>query len=151
MIQLNKIRVSDCASIVRAIYAEETNAFLNQYHQEAGNGLDICVATTVANIGSSRFFRVENEHGALVGFFVTDNKNGTDVMPSFHVRATYRTSEYLKAFWQLVTDTFNNDFYTSVGVNNYAALQHLIKNDFIVLNKLETNGTNFIILKKSIP
>ena len=150
MIALRKIRVNDYAPIVRAIYAEETPEFLNQYHQQAGNGLDACVDNTVTTISTSRFFKVEDESGALVGLFATENINGTDVMPSFHVRKIYRTSEYLQAFWQLVTETFNNSFLTSVGAINYPALTHLLKNDFEVVNQLQYDGKNWMILKKYI-
>lgn len=148
MTTLRKIRVNNCASVVRAIYAEETPEFLNQYHQQAGNGLDACVDTTVNNIGDSRFFKIENEHGALVGFFAVDHINQTDVMPSFHVRKIFRSAEYLQLFWQLISDTFNNDFFTSVGVANYPALAHLLKNDFVVVNNLQYDGKDFVILKK---
>lgn len=146
MPDLSKVRVGDFAPIVRAIYAEETDAFLNQYHQQAGNGLDACVNTTVANIGESRFFKVENEFGALVGFFTTAYVNENYVMPSFHVRATFRTPEYLAAFWGLVRDTFDNNFLTSVGVQNYKALNHLLKNSFEIVNDFVYEGKDFVIL-----
>lgn len=148
MITLRKIRTNDVAAIVRAIYAEETFEFLNYLHQEGGNGLDACVNTTVKNIGKSLFYRVENESGALVGFFTADNIEGKEVMPSFHVRQIYRSSTYLGAFWDLITDTFANSFYTSVGSVNYKAYDHLILNGFEVVNNLEYNGKNFIILLK---
>lgn len=151
MVKLRKIRVNDFEPVVRAIYAEETPAFLNQYHQSAGNGLDACVATTVLHIGNARFFRIENEYGSLVGFFTSQRINDTDIMPGFHVRnGPFRTAEYLEAFWALVTETFNNDFYTSVGAANFPALSHLVRNDFTVVNNLEYDGKDFVILRKSI-
>lgn len=147
MITLRKIRVNHIEPIVRAIYAEETPEFLGQYHQQAGNGLDACVQTTVDNIGNSLFFKVENDAGALVGFFTSDSLNGQDVMPSFHVRKIFRSTEYLQSYWKLIRDTFNNSFFTSVGVANYPALQHLLKNDFEVVNQLQSDGKDFVILK----
>jgi hypothetical protein len=148
-VTLRKIRVGNFEPVVRAIYAEETPAFLNQYHQSAGQGLDVCVTTTVTNIGTSRFFKIENQSGALVGFFTADTIDGKQVMPSFHIRATFRTPEYLAAFWDLVRDTFDNDFYTSVSAANFPALSHLVKNDFKVVNNLEYNGTNWVVLRTS--
>jgi hypothetical protein len=150
MITFRKVRVNDFAPVVRAVYAEESADFIDKYHHEAPNGLDACIAVTVANIGASRFFKVESTDGVLVGFFVTDKIDGKDVMPSFHVRKIFRSVEYLQEFWKLITDTFNNDFFTSVGVENYPALQHLLKNDFQVVNNLEFEGKQFLILKRFI-
>lgn len=150
MITLRKVRVDDIEPIVRAIYAEETEAFLNQYHQQGGNGLDACVFKTVENIGIDRFFKIENEHCALVGFFTTGSENGIDAMASFHVRQIFRSSEYLQAFWNLIQETFNNTFFTSVGAANMPALAHLLKNDFTIVNKQEYEGKNFLILKSPI-
>lgn len=151
MVNLHKIRVNDIEPIVRAVYAEETNEFLFKLHHE-GNGLDACVAKTVENVSDSRFFRIENEFGALVGFFsVADDGNGNQFMPTFHVRpGPFRTPEYLAAFWQLVKTTFNNQLYTSVGVDNYKALNHLLKNDFEVVNNIEYEGKDFKILRSPI-
>lgn len=132
---------------MRAIYAEETPEFINEFHEEGANGFDACVKGTVDNIGTSKFFKVETEDGVLLGFFTTDHIDGIDIMPSFHVRRIFRVPEYLQVFWNLIRDTFNNDFFTSVGTANYKALQHLLKNDFEVVNHLEYKGKDFAVLK----
>ena len=148
MPQLRKVLSKDRETLVRSAYAEDLD-LLNKYHQSAGQGLDVCVADTLDAIQpTTRFFKIENEFGAYVGFFgfalpIEDQW----VLEGFHLRNQFRTPEYKKAFWDLISDTFNNEFYTSTGANNTRAINHLLNNDFTIINTIDYRGKNFVILK----
>lgn len=148
MATLFKILESDRERIIRACYAEDPD-LINLYHQGAGNGLDSCVQITLDNTDtSSNFYKVETDTGALMGYFAQALPVGDIwVLNGFTVRQHFRTPEYLEAFWELVRSTFENEFYTSVSENNLRGLNHLLKNNFIIVNKTVAYGKIFIILK----
>lgn len=147
-IVLNKIWTKNYEPVVRAIYGDDIE-FLNKYHQSAGQGLDIAVADTMANITkTSRFFKVETTLGALVGFFVmADPIDDKLVLEGFHIVKVFRTPKYLEAYWELVRQSFDSDFYTSVSENNIKAAAHLLKNSFQIVGPTEYNGKKFVIFK----
>jgi hypothetical protein len=133
--------------IIRSCYAEDL-PLLAQFHQGAGNGLDACVADTLAAMDSgTSFFRLENESGAMVGFFGFVASENVQVLQGFHLRNSYRTTDYKTVFWALMNETFNNGFYTSISANNIRALGFLLKNNFTIVNNLEVHGRAFILLK----
>lgn len=145
---LRKILAKDMEPLIRSCYAED-GPLLAQFHQGAGNGLDACVADTLQAIGpDTSFFRLENEVGAFVGFFGFLESGNVQVLQGFHLRNSFRTIEYKQAFWALMDETFNNEFYTSISANNIRARGFLLKNNFTIVNNLETHGRNFLILKK---
>lgn len=146
---LRKILVKDIEPLIRSCYAED-QPLLVQFHQGAGNGLDACVADTIAAMdGGTLFFRIENEAGAFVGFFGFVESPDVQFLQGFHLRNSFRTTEYKQAFWALMDETFNNEFYTSISANNIRALGFLLKNNFTIVNELQAHGRNFLILKNS--
>jgi hypothetical protein len=151
MTVLHKVRVGDFAGVVRAVYADEDFSFLDQYGTDS-NGLDLCVQKAIENIGNAIFFKVENEFGALVGFFTVDLQN-LDVIPNLHVRnyKAFRTDEYLAAFWALINETYNNSFFTSIGAANFPPGYSGLKNSFTINNNHQTDAVNFLILKLITP
>jgi len=148
---LNKVLEQDRELVIRAIYCEDLE-FLKRYHQSAGQGLDVAVKDTLQNISpEADFFRVETTEGALVGFFGLDGpvEENKYVLQGFHVRIQFRVTEYLAAFWELVRQTIDNEFYTSVSQNNVKAAVHLLKNGFTIVGSPEYEGKNYYIFKSS--
>lgn len=154
-LELHKILVdgSDWFRMLRAFYAEDMD-LLTTFHQNAGEGLDACVATTLANISDgSSFYKVEMPDGTLVGYFVVaTGLKDADVMEGFFIRPDWRTTEVKTAFVNLLNETFANDFYTSTGANNYRAIKFLLKYNFNIINPdYVENNKSFVILKATNP
>jgi hypothetical protein len=149
MATLRKIRVNSMEPVLRAVFGEEPATYLAQFEQ-GGNGLDNCVTAVMANMNAgARFYRLENEFGALVGFMVLGRKDDKDMILNFHLRRIFRGTEYLQAFWELIAETYNNSFFTSVGAAQYAD-QTKVKKDFKVVNQLQSTGKDFEIIKEYI-
>lgn len=85
---MHKIYISprNFESIIRACYNEEHNGmFYTEYDKLVNNCLN--------NNNGGTAFKIENETGALVGFFVM--KNGT--INDTYVRLSFRNNAYLSA------------------------------------------------------
>ncbi len=148
---LHKVLVppEDHWRLLRMMYAEDM-ALLQTFHQNAGQGLDACVNTTLEAITpGSKFFKVEMPDGTLVGYFVVaEPVEGTDIMEGFFIRVQFRKQIYKDAFIALINETFSNNFFTSTGANNYRAIKFLLKYNFKIANpNFELNGKSLVILE----
>lgn len=151
-IELHKVLVTDYAALLRAMYAEDL-PLLEKFHQNAGQGLDACVASTLSQISpDSKFYKIEMPDGTLVGYFVVaEPQEGIDYMEGFFLRMDYRTPEIKQGFIDLINSTFSNNFFTSTGANNYRAISFLLKNNFRISNPnfVALNGKSFVVLEAS--
>lgn len=92
MENLHKIYVSnnDLPRVIRSCYNEEFNSMpFAQYDLSVQNAVDFNVNATC--------FKVENDNGALVGYFSIQNGSVKDT----YIRKTFRISSYLSAINQL--------------------------------------------------
>jgi|ERR1700761_107300 len=152
-LELHKVLVpkEDHRRLLRAMYSEDA-PLLSTFHQNAGQGLDACVDTTLSQISEgSKFYKVEMPDGTLLGYFVVALPvEGTDVMEGFFIRVQFRQQIYKDAFINLINSTFDNDFFTSTGANNYRAINFLLKYNFQLYNSnFEFNNKSLVILKAS--
>lgn len=115
------------------------------------NGIDNCVDDIFDNIGKTTlFYSVRDKDGNVAGYFAQAIPiEGFSVLEAFLLRKGFRTPECIKSFWDLVKSSFNSDIYISIDEWNIKAINHLIKNDFVIQNKVEYFGRKCILLKFS--
>jgi hypothetical protein len=112
-------------------------------------GLEACVNDIVNNIGKTTYFySVRDDDGQVVGYFAQAIPiNEVSVLEAFLLRKGFRTPECVKLFWDLIKSSFESDIYIAIDEWNVKALNHLIKNEFVIQNKVEYYGRKCILLK----
>lgn len=146
-VTLRKILTSNIENLVRSAFSEDLD-LLRTFNGNVSVALDIAAADLLSSIQpGDMFFTIENQHAAYVGFFTFGSAQAT---MSFHLRNSFRTSDYIQAFWNLVNETLNNKFYTSIGSTNLISLPGILISTFTIKNQSEYHGKNFVLLKEII-
>lgn len=84
-------------SVIRACYSEEFNGM---GYVEFDKLVNIAMLKGPNNTLYGTPYRIENETGALVGFFIIEN----GVLRDRYIRKTFRISSYLSAINQLIEE-----------------------------------------------
>lgn len=143
-VMLRKFLTQDIEPIIRSAFAEDDD-LLRTYNPAINKGLDLATNDFLSVMfPTDVFFRLENQYGAFAGF-VTMSKTPEEM--SFHLRNSFRTPEYTAAFWNLINETLNNNFFTSTGSSNLTSIPEILKTTFKIKNQQEYHAKNFILLK----
>lgn len=148
ILTLRKTLTQNFEPIIRSVFAED-NDFLLTYNSNIPTGLNLAAEDYMGAIKpGDLFFKIENQYSALVGFFTFGLPMNT---MSFYIRKMpYRSAGYIEAFWQLVNETFNNQFFTSLGSGNLTSIPEILVNTFEIINAGEYHAKNFVLLKRDL-
>lgn len=101
---------------------------LNKYHVSAPATLNQCVERTHSDLMSAyvQVYSLE-ENEEVIGYFGIEI--GT-YLTGFFIKPEYRNSKYIKEFWNIVNNMFNQkQFYCGVYKKNDRAIEFLKKNN----------------------
>lgn len=146
MIKLHKILETDVERIIRFCYAEDPE-LISSYKSGLGNDLDSCVASALNPINAeTTFFKVETSTGAIVGYFAKAPVVDTDwALNGFVIRKAFRIS-YTPAFFDLISQSFENSFSSSIDAVNLVN-QDNIKNNYTITNPAFFSNKYYLLLK----
>jgi len=139
---------NDLRSTIEYFYYLEDETFHKEVHKKGGS-IEENIKDTINSIAEKeQVFEiyVGDELAAFFTKFV--HKNGV-IMNSFHILKKYRGRYFIKRFWDIVRDELGELYYTSICVKNLPAIAHLIKNGFVKINEVLSEGNKFVVLEKA--
>lgn len=130
--------------IVRFFYEQESDVWQRETHKRGGT-LEENIKSTLDTVIPDKMFVVCSE-GEVAGFFTTFSNEQGQALDAFHIGKKFRSKDFIPQFWSKVKKQFNGDFATGIYEKNEAAINHLLKQGFIIQNKIEMDGEKIVFL-----
>lgn len=115
---------NEVPSMIRKCY-ESDASFIQNYHELAGQSVDICVERTIKDFKNSKvqvFGLYKNDN--LVGYF---GDNGYSWLTGFFILPEYR--KYKKECWNIIDEYFNYNFQIGILTKNMPAIKFFKDNN----------------------
>lgn len=121
---------------------------LDKWHIESGTSLENCVNRTYNDLKQLNIeFYPLYEDSKLIGYFCKEEVYNLSFLTGFFIKPEYRKKEYIKEFWNIVNNKFNNkQFYAGIYEKNIPAINFLKRNNAKEINKVkEYKGIVFML------
>lgn len=149
--ELHKVLSRDMSTIIRFCLAEDPD-LISIFKTGIGNDLDSSVQSLweLALINpQTNLYKVETETGAIVGYFATAPViNNAWILQGMIMRKTFRTQDYLNAFFDLIRSTFENNLSASLADINFIEPNNLTSNTTIT-NPIFYINKNYLLLRSN--
>lgn len=133
--------------VVEYFYLKENDYWHENIHKRGGAPKEN-IDDTLGSISENSIMFLVEVGNEKAGFFVRYENGITGLcLEGFHVGKEFRKKEFFFHFWKLVSSVFEYTFFTGIYCKNYLAINHLIKNGFIIDNKIVHEGKEYIIFK----
>lgn len=141
--KLIKVRTSDVQSIVRSLCADDYGFITSKAGTDDPSlKLDAWVKEILLLSVSSYFFKVQDETGSLIGFFISPFDNPDKLTKFFYIKKSARTDEYYSAFYTLVSETVYGQINQSLSTVNVEDMNSLLQENFTILGPYKPHGFN---------
>lgn len=141
---LHKVLEIDKERIIRFCLAEDPD-LIAIFKTGTGNGLDSAVSNQLSLIATgSNLFKVETDTGAIVGYFTTSINSWE--LNGFIIRKTFRAyPAAVNLFFDLISCTFENNLFFSIGADNFTTPNYLT-NNYTITNTTFYSNKNYLLL-----
>lgn len=129
--------------IIEKFYNEESETWHREVHKNRG-GVRENIESTLESISPESVMYEVVSGVELAAFFVVYSGQ---VLEGFHIRKKFRNADFLSSFWKAVRGRFSDGVLTGICSTNEAAIKHLIKQGFDVIDKVTEKNQLFFILK----
>lgn len=106
---------------------------IENWHIEAGNGLETCVNRTYSDLISNNvqlFELIENNE--TIGYFGKELAYGGLYLTGFFIMPKFRNKDTIMQFWNCVNKEFSDKYFCGIYKKNKPAFEFLIKNNGLV-------------------
>lgn len=112
------------------------------HHTKAGEGIYECAKYTASVIesdaGTTLFKVIDADNDmAVAGLFSDIKVDGVSAMAFWFISPEYRNEAGVLSFWKLLKSHFGGSFFTTVSKKNSKAFEHLTRQGFSVIMKIE--------------
>lgn len=143
--QICYYKTSEKEKIVAYFYVGESEMWHKWVHKRAGT-VEQNIKDTLDSISESSEMYVVKCGDEVAGFFVKHTEL-LNYLEGFHILRKYRTKEFLLEFWRIVKQEFGSSFETGLCSKNKPAIDHLVRQGFVIKGKKYFDGYTFIVLK----
>jgi len=136
---------NDRVKLIEYFYSLEDETFFKEIHKCRSNRKEGIESTLASIEKDAEVYEIYYE-GKLAAFFGKVNWE-VPMLNGFHVAKEFRNKVFLSKFWDGLKKVFSSDIYTGLWDGNLPAINHLLKNGFVLVNTVAHKGLNYKIFK----